>query len=128
VVLVVAGGLDLEQGLFEIPGSLCWRWLPGSVSVTISCTGFLRAPFPLFSRVYRIVERKCRIVRGFFLISLCFFTSENAVFLMGEYRTVPAGGWGGGCGSCGTDFGAKTGLIFKSAEISVSGSSLDRAG
>jgi hypothetical protein len=41
------------------------------------------------------------------------FTSENAVFPMGEYRTVPAGDWGGGCGlGCGGDFGLYTGLIF----------------
>ena len=36
--------------------------------------------------------------KGIFPFIALVFTSENAVFLMGEYRTVPAGGWRGGCG------------------------------
>ena len=43
--------------------------------------------------------------KGIFPFITLVFTSENAVFLMGEYRTVPAGDWSGGCGlGCGGDF------------------------
>ena len=58
----------------------------------------VRAPIPRFSGFYRIVEPKCRIVRVFPVCSGADFTSECAVFFMGEYRRVPgldrAGGWG----------------------------------
>jgi hypothetical protein len=36
--------------------------------------------------------------RGIFPFVALVFTSENTVFLMGVYRTVPTTGWGGGCG------------------------------
>ena len=129
MVLVVAGGLDHRTGLIRDP-----RISLSEVASRIGqCDHILSGPFtgpvsPVFQGL-QDSRAKMQDSKGIFPYIALFFTSENAVFLMGEYRTVPAGDWGGGCGSgCGTDFGAKTGLIFKSAEISISDDSLDRAG
>ena len=49
-----------------------------------------RPPFPPFLTFYRIVKRKCRIVRVFSLWYTFVFTSENPVFSMGVNGTVRA--------------------------------------
>jgi len=64
--------------------------------MSVSYLGPLRAPFLLYSQVYRIVERKCRIVKGIFPFIALVFTLENAIFPIGVYRTVPVSGWGVG--------------------------------
>lgn len=61
--------------------------------------GPVRAPIPIFSGFYRIVEPKCRIVVGFLVHRRGVFTSENHDFPMGEYRTVFPVDWKTGCGS-----------------------------
>jgi len=57
--------------------------------MNLSYPGLLRAPFLLFSRVYRIVERKCRIVKGL-LVGLLDFLRRRILFFqwesMGQYQ------------------------------------------
>jgi hypothetical protein len=96
--------------------------------MNVSHPDLLRAPFLLFSRVYRIVERKCRIVRGFFLAKSCFSRRRMLFFVwesIGQYqRGVEEGDvfglWRG--------FWIIKRAYFRSPDFSVGGDPPDRAG
>ena len=67
-------------------------WLPASVLMSVSNPGLIRAPFPLFFPGLQDSKAEMQDSKGDFSIAYAWFlTSENAVFFMGEYGTVPAG-------------------------------------
>jgi len=90
--------------------------------------GILRTPIPHFLRFYRIIERKCRIIRGFFLLLLWFLRRRIQFSLwecIGQYQQRVGEGdvvlvWHG--------FWIINRAIFRSPEIYIGGGSQDRVG
>ena len=97
VVLVMAGIFRPKLGLFEIPGSLCRRWTSRINPSERILSGPFRGSVSHFFPGLQDSRAKMQDSKDIFPSQILIFTSGNAIFPMGECRTVPAADREGGC-------------------------------